>query len=145
MKRLRRAYKRQNSKRSKFRKRAIAAGTAAAITLGAGAGLNKAVAKDKPGVISHKLPVALDADADLLTDAEETAIGYRPFITDQDRNEVADGVDLALHCAAVINELPAYYPDTSMPIPNQTHKVVRSLFGIETCDICGQEVNREAP
>jgi len=41
----------------------------------------------------------------------------------------------------VINELPAYYPDTMMPIPNQTHKVVRSLFGIETCDICVQEVN----
>ena len=141
MKRLRRAYQRQNSKRGKFRQRAIAAGTAAAITLGAGAGLNKALAKDKPDEVTHQQPVALDADADLLTDAEETAIGYRPFITDQNRNEVADGVDLALQCFAVINELPAYYPDTMMPIPNETHKVVRSLFGIEICDICGQEVN----
>ncbi len=139
MKRLRRAYQRQNSKRNKFRKRAIAAGTAAAITLGAGAGLNKALAKDKP--TTHQQPVSRDADADLLADVEETAIGYRPFITDQNRNEVPDGVDLAQHCAAVINELPVYVPGTMMPIPNKTHRVVHALFGMERCDICGQEVN----
>ncbi len=141
MKRLRRAYQRQNSKRSKFRQRAIAAGAAAAITLGAGAGLNKALAKDKPDTITHHQPVSKDADADLLADAEETAIGYRPFITDQNRNQVADGVDLAQHCAAVINELPYYFPGTMMPIPNQTYKITHALFGIERCDICGQEVN----
>ena len=86
MKRLRRAYQRQTGKRSNFRKRAIAAGTVAAITLGAGAGLNKALAKDK--LITHQQPVSQDADADLLADVEETAIGYRPFIADQNRNEV---------------------------------------------------------
>ncbi|MGB2865892.1 MAG: hypothetical protein WBC05_21345 [Sedimentisphaerales bacterium] len=139
MKRLRRAYQRQTTKRNKFRKRAIAAGAAAAITLGAGAGLNKALAKDKP--ITHQLQVNPDADADLLADGEETAIGYHPFITDQNRNEVPDGVDLAQHCAAVINEMPIYVPGTMMPIPNQTHKVVHTLFGMERCDICGQEVN----
>jgi hypothetical protein len=139
MKRLRRAYQRQTRKRNKLRKRAIAAGTAAAITLGAGAGLNKALAKDK--LITHQQPVALDADTDLLSNAEETAIGYRPFITDQNRNEVPDGVDLAQHCAAVINELPAYDPGTVMPILNQTYKVVHALFGMERCEICGQEVN----
>jgi len=141
MRRLKRAYKRQTQKRNKFRRRAIAAGTAAAITLGAGAGLNKALAKDKPVTITHQQPVARDADADLLADREETAIGYRPFIADQNRNEIADGVDLAQHCAAVINELPIYVPGTMMPIPNQTHKVVHSLFGIDRCDVCGQEVN----
>ena len=139
MKRLRRAYKRQTSKRNNLRRRAIAAGAAAAITLGTGAGLNKALAKDKP--LTHQPPVSLDADADLLSDAEESAIGYLPFISDQNRNEVADGVDLALRCAAVINELPSYFPGTMMPIPNETHKVVRAMFGIETCEICGQEVN----
>lgn len=139
MKRLRRAYQRQNSKRSKFRKRAIAAGTAAAITIGAGAGLNKALAKEKP--FTHQQPVSRDADADLLADAEETAIGYRPFIADQNRNEIPDGVDLAQHCAAVINELPVYVPGTVTPIPDQTHKVIHALFGLERCDICGQEVN----
>jgi hypothetical protein len=128
-------------KRKKFRQRAIAAGTAAAITLGVGVGLNKALAKDKPGTITHQSPVSLDADADLLADAEETAIGYRPFIADQNRNEVPDGVDLAKHCAGLINEMPSYYPDTMMAIPNQIYKVVHALFGMERCDICGQEVN----
>ena len=141
MKRLRRAYQKKAAKRSKFRQRALAAGTAAAITLGAGAGLNQALAKDKPVADAHQQTVSRDADADLLADAEETAIGYRPFITDQNLNQVADGVDLAQHCAAVINELPIYIPGTMMPIPNQTHKVVHAFFGIERCDICGQEVN----
>ena len=141
MRRLKRAYQKKAQKRYKFRRRAIAAGTAAAITLGAGAGLNKALAKDKPGTITHQLPVSRDADKDLLSDAEETAIGYRPFIADQNSNEVLDGVELAQHCAALINELPIYVPGTMMPIPNQIHKVVHTLFGLEQCDICGQEVN----
>jgi hypothetical protein len=117
------------------------AGTAAAITFGTSAGLNKALAKEKQGTMTHQQPVSLDADADLLADAEETAIGYRPIITDQNRNEVPDGVDLAQHCAALIDEMPAYYPDTTMPIPNEIHKVVHALFGIDRCGICGQEVN----
>jgi hypothetical protein len=150
MRRLRRAYQRQATKRSKFpctrsgtgfRQRAIAAGTAAAITLGAGAGLNKALAKDKPITITHQQPVARDADADLLSDREETAIGYRPFIADQNRNEIPDGIELAEYCAAVINKLPIYVPGTMMPIPNRTYKIAYTLFGIEQCDICGQEVN----
>jgi hypothetical protein len=139
MRRLHRAYQRQTQKRNKLRRRAIAAGTAAAITLGAGAGLNKALAEDNPA--THQLPVGQDADADLLSDREETAIGYRPFITDQNRNEIQDGVELAQRCAAVINELPVYVPETAMPIPNQTYKVVHNFFGIERCDICSGEVN----
>jgi hypothetical protein len=150
MKRLRRAYRKQAQKRNKlpcirsvtaFRQRAIAAGTAAAITLGAGAGLNKALAKDKPGVVTHQSPVNGDADADLLSDVEETAIGYRPFIADQNRNEIPDGVELAQKCFTDINDLPVYIPDTAMPIPNKTYKIVHALFGIEQCDICGREVN----
>jgi hypothetical protein len=141
MRRLKRAYQRQTQKRNKFRRRAIAAGTAAAITLGAGTGLNKALAKDKPVTVTHQLPVSRDADADLLADTEETAIGYRPFIADQNRNEIPDGIELAQKCVTDINDLPIYVPGTSMPIPNQIHKVVHTLFGLERCDICGQEVN----
>jgi hypothetical protein len=148
MRRLRRAYQRKTQKRNKFtctrsgtgfRRRAIAAGTAAAITLGTSAGLNKALAKDKP--VTHQSPVSQDADADLLSDHEETAIGYRPFITDQNRNGIPDGIELAQHCAGLINELPIYVPETAMPIPNQTYKITYALFGMEQCDICGQEVN----
>lgn len=139
MKRLRRAYRKQAAKRNKLRRHAISAGTAAVIMLGTSAGMNKAIAKDKP--VTHQLPVSPDADADLLADTEETSIGYRPFIADQNRNEVPDGIELAQHCFALIDELPVYVPGTMMPIPNQTHKVVHTLFGIERCDICGQEVN----
>jgi hypothetical protein len=139
MKRLRRAHKRQAQKCNKFRRGVIVAGTAAAITLGAGAGLSKALAKEKP--LTHQQPVSRDADADLLADAEEIAIGYRPFIADQNRNDVPDGIELAQHCFLVINGLPTYVPDTLMPIPNQTYKIQHALFGIERCDICGQEVN----
>jgi hypothetical protein len=139
MRRLRRAYQKQTQRQNKLRRRAIAAGTAAAITLGAGAGLNKAFAKDKP--TTHQLPVSQDADADLLSDREETAIGHRPFIADQNRNEIPDGVELAQRCAADINDLPVYIPETAMPIPNQTYKIAHTLFGIERCDICGWEVN----
>jgi len=141
MKRLRRAYQMQIAKRNKFRRRAIAAGTAAAITLCAGAGLNKALAKDKPAAITHQSPVSRDADTDLIADAEENSIGYRPFIADQNRNEIPDGIELAQYCAAVINELPIFVPETEMPIPNQTYKIAHVFFGIERCDICGQEVN----
>jgi hypothetical protein len=141
MRRLKRAYQRQAQKRNKFRRRAIAAGTAAAITLGAGAGLNKALAKDKPDTITHQSPVSGDADSDLLSDSEETAIGYRPYIADQNGNEITDGAELAQQCFADINDLPIYIPDTMMPIPNQTYKIEYAMFGIERCDICGQEVN----
>ena len=139
MRRLRRAHQRRMKKREKLRRRAIAAGTAAAITFGAGASLNKAFAKDK--VDEHQQPVSQDADADLLADAEEVGIGYRPFTPDQNRNTIPDGVELARRCAAMINELYVYIPGTMMPIPNKTYKIQHAMFGIERCDICGREVN----
>ena len=83
MKRLRRAYQRQTSKRNKFpctrsgtgfRQRAIAAGTAAAITLGAGAGLNKALAKDASTVglgSGSPLRSVFEIFVTLLEDAQE--------------------------------------------------------------------------
>ncbi|HCO94294.1 MAG TPA: hypothetical protein DIU00_10135 [Phycisphaerales bacterium] len=150
MRRLRRAYQRQNRKRNKlpctrsgigFRKRAIVAGTAVAITLGAGAGLNKALAKDKPDVVTHQQPVSGDADADMLSSPEEAAIGYLPFTADQNRNDILDGAELAERCVSVINKLPAIVPGSTMPIPNEPHKIEHALFGIERCDICGREVN----
>ena len=89
----------------------------------------------------HQQSVSQDADADLLADREEVAIGYQPFISDQNLNLVPDGVELARRCAALINELYVYIPGTMMPIPNKTYRVRYAMFGIERCDICGQEVN----
>ncbi len=136
MRRLRRAHQRRIRKRKKFRQRAIAAGTAAAITLGTGVSLNKALAAHTPD--PHELPVSQDVDADLLADKEELAIGYRVFKPDQNRNEIPDGVELAKRCAAVVAELPFWDPFSGDPEPNQTYlTIVTAAWGIETCAICG--------
>jgi len=136
MRRLRRAQQKQAKKRKKFRRRAIAAGTAAAITLGIGASLNKALAGDMPD--KHQLSVSQDADRDLLANMEELAIGYRVFKPDQNRNQIPDGMELAQRCAAVIEQLPW---EDKVTDPNQTYKWLTPTFGLETCDICGATVN----
>ncbi|MEJ2703224.1 MAG: hypothetical protein P8Z79_12355 [Sedimentisphaerales bacterium] len=139
MRRLRRAYQRRARRRAKFRERAVAAGAAAVVTFGVGASLDKVFAKEAAD--GHQLAVSRDADGDLLADGEEAAIGYQPFVADQNRNAIADGVELAQRCAAAIDGLYVYIPGTMMPIPNETYRVRHVLFGVERCDICGQEVN----
>jgi len=138
MRRLKRAhqkYAREQAKRhKKFRQRAIAAGTVAAIALGAGVCLTKALAHT-PDI--HELPVSQDADADLLANKEELAIGYRVFKPDQNRNEIPDGVELAKRCANVFNQLP----DCNEADPNEICKGLAIHYGVETCDICGEVVN----
>jgi hypothetical protein len=136
MRRLKRAHQKhvreQAKSRKKFRQRTIAAGTAAIITLGTGIGLNKALGHTPD---DHELPVAQDADSDLLANKEELAIGYQVFEPDQNRNEIPDGVELAKRCAAAINALPMGYR------PNETYKE-HLLTGIsEHCDICHELIS----
>ena len=77
MRGLRRNYqkhlKEQEKRRKKFRKSTIAAGAAAAITLGSGLSVNRILAAYTPD--PHELPVSQDSDADLLANKEEQAIG----------------------------------------------------------------------
>lgn len=140
MRRLKRAhqkYAREQAKRhKKFRQRAVAAGTAAAITLGAGVGINKALAHT-PDI--HELPVSQDADADLLANKEELAIGYRVFNADQNRSGIPDGVELAKRCVADVNELPMW--DGQGDPPNEIYKISHAFFGVEQCDVCGQWIH----
>jgi len=139
MRRLKRAQRRYAKGQRKFRRKVLTTGAAAAIAFGAGTNLNKALAQYKPD--NHQLSVSQDADADLLSNREEYAIGYRSFTADQNRNQIPDGIELAQRCAAVVNELPSYVPGTMMAIPNRTYKIQHALFGIERCDVCGQEIN----
>jgi len=136
MKRLRRAYQRHPERRKRFKHGAIAAGSAAVITFGTVISSNYALAGYAPD--KHQLAVSQDADADLLSNREEIAIGYRPFKADQNRNEIPDGVELAKRCAAVIEQLPW---EDKVTDPNQTYKWLTPTFGLETCDICGATVN----
>ena len=139
MRRLRRARQRhaiQQAKRhKKFKQRAVAAGTAAVITLGAGASLNKALAQYIPD--KHELAVSKDVDWDLLADKEEVTIGYQPFNPDQNDNKVPDGVELAKRCFTDVNDLPWEQDRTD---PNQTYKWWAPQYGVETCDICGATI-----
>jgi len=88
---------------------------------------------------AHQLPVPEDADADMLSNREEFAIGYRPFRPDQNRNEIPDGVELAKRCVEVIDQLPQIAPED--PPPNETYKVEHLARGNENCCICGVPIN----
>jgi len=137
MKRLRRLHrKRLRKKTSTFNKlhgRAIATGAAAAITFAA-LQANKAFSANMPD--DHQQTVSGDTDSDLISDAEEMAIGYKIYDPNQNRNELPDGVELARRCAAVINQLP----DISID-PNAIFKIRHELDGLEQCDICGQWIH----
>lgn len=137
MRRLRRRAQQRDIRESKkFKQRAMAAGIAAAITLGAAAITNKALAADPPDL--HQLPVNMDADGDFLANGEEFAIGYLPFDPDQNRNTAPDGIELANRCNSIIEKLPWEGQQTD---PNQTYKWHTPVFGIEWCEICAAQIN----
>lgn len=89
----------------------------------------------------HQLPVSGDADADLLSNKEETAIGYQPFDNDQNKNAIPDGIELAKHCAIVVGELPSYPLRDSPSEANEIYKIEHALDGTERCHICGREIH----
>jgi len=135
---LRRARGKQNrtGERRQFKQRAIMAGVAVAITLGTSVSVSKALNGDPPD--QHQLPVSSDADADLLSNKEEFAIGYQVFEPDQNHNAIPDGVELAKRCADIIEKLPWEGQQTD---PNQTYKWHIPVFGIEWCEICAAQIN----
>jgi len=124
-------------KRRSFKNRAVVAGTAAAISLGAGVSLHKAFAAYTPDI--HQLVVPKDVDADLLANREEFAIGYQVFRADQNRNGIPDGVELAMRCAKVVAQLPEYYPPGAPP--DETYKIGYMMDGLEACDVCGAMIH----
>jgi len=136
MRKIKRAQKRHARATWRLRRRVLTAGTATALSLA-----TPAVLADPPmAAIADKHQVALeaDADSDRLTDREEFALGYQPFQGDQNTNGAADGAEFAIRCAQVIAELPF---KTEVTNPHQAYKEEQLLFGLETCDICGETVN----
>jgi len=121
-------------KHRRFRRRALAAGTAAAISLGTQLGTQRAAAG---GPDPHLLPVPADTDGDFLADTEEALLAYLKANPDQNRNDVLDGVELARLVAAAIDDLPTE-PNAA---PGQTYRVEHPAFGLETCESCPTQIN----
>jgi hypothetical protein len=84
---------------------------------------------------AHLVPVENDSDTDYLSDQEESTIGYDPDNPDEDGNWVSDGADLAGQMATIIDGLP------QGPLPDQVYRIEHFQYGIEFCEVCGEEVN----
>ena len=83
----------------------------------------------------HLLPVADDEDSDYLSFREEVLKGMDWYNPSTAPDTLLDGVALALEVKALIDNLPET-PQTDSP-----YKVYEYLYGVETCDICGEAVN----
>lgn len=138
MRKLRRTRTRQIRTNWRLRYRAVTAGAAAVVSLASPPGLGDPPASPAD---KHQLVAGADADRDLLTDREETALGYLPFRNDQNANASLDGAELAWRCARVIAALPLFAEATGS---DQIYKEELLMFGLETCDVCGETVNMGA-
>ncbi len=83
----------------------------------------------------HLVPVAGDSDGDYLSDMEEASIGFDPEDPDEDGNWIADGAHLAHQMAQTIQSLP------QGPLPDQVYRIDHVQYGIEICEVCGEDVN----
>jgi hypothetical protein len=94
----------------------------------------------RAGNDSHLPPIDPyeDSDADYLTDTEEGILGSNPNNPDEDGNKVYDGIDLAKKLYDLIKRLP----DT--PSSNTVYAIPHMAFGLESCSICGEQVNMGA-
>jgi hypothetical protein len=136
MRKLRRARQRHARTTRRLGHSIVTAGTAAAISLSAGAA-QPAVTPDVAP--SHQTPVHQDTDGDQLNDREELAIGYHPYNADQNQNQIHDGVELARHVAAIIDRLPVY--EMNAQDVTGLCKVSYMMRGVESCGICGEMLN----
>ena len=83
----------------------------------------------------HWLPVADDSDCDYLSHGEEILTGFSWHFSYTVNPSALDGV----HLAGVLYNLISALPDT--PQPDQPYKIYELQYGIETCGICGEEIN----
>ena len=118
-----------------LRRRVIAIGAAAAVSVAGGA---IAAGPVIPVGDRHQMIAAQDADRDFLADREEQAIGYQPFRADQNGNAFPDGIELAAYCADAISRLPN---QASASDPGRTYKNEMLLLGSELCEVCGESIN----
>jgi hypothetical protein len=83
---------------------------------------------------AHRLPVQGDNDGDGLADKTESRFGCQAGNPDSDGDGVADGVQLARQLWTEIEALP-------QQVSTVPYRVEHQAKGIETCEVCGLEVN----
>ncbi|MDZ7374579.1 MAG: hypothetical protein ONB23_11505 [candidate division KSB1 bacterium] len=83
----------------------------------------------------HQAPMVNDTDGDGLTDEEEARVGTNPLVPDTNSDGIPDGRQLAWSLAAALDGL-SREPQTSRP-----YLIDFSQRGLETCEVCGQNVN----
>ncbi len=80
-----------------------------------------------------------DVDDDGLPDASEARLDFSPATADSDSNGVVDGLEVSLDWAAEINALPSVC--SCAPPEDRVYRVEHQARGLETCTICGEQVN----
>jgi hypothetical protein len=88
----------------------------------------------------HPAPIAGDADLDLLTDAEEAALGTPPDQRDADRNDIPDGMDLAWSLARRIADLGNFLEGDELPT-DRIFRIDCPQRGVHYCPIFGEDAN----
>ncbi len=83
----------------------------------------------------HLLPVEDDEDGDYISFAEEILRGVDWHNPSTAQDTVLDGVALALELKALIDSLP------ETPVEGHPYKTFEYQYGLETCAVCGEEVN----
>jgi len=86
-----------------------------------------------------RLPLPGDSDQDLLLNGEEEALGLDPFDPDENQSGTIDGPEVARKYDEIVAGLPLW--DEEDPPPTEIVKTEHLAFGLETCDVCGLEVN----
>jgi len=85
-------------------------------------------------------PIPGDTDGDMILDTEEAALGlFNPYDPDQNTYKVIDGPELAYQLERIIDRLPFW--KSGDPAPTEIVKIDNSQWGIEYCEVCGEEVN----
>jgi hypothetical protein len=85
----------------------------------------------------HLLPLgeAQDPDSDFLASAEEWNIGMSPLNSDQNTNQVLDGIELALNTVARIHALPRQQATNQVYAEDAV-----CLCGVERCAACRSNI-----
>ena len=83
----------------------------------------------------HRLNIPNDRDKDFLDDSIEHLFNLDPNNPDTNHNGILDGVELSRRMWVIIKHLPTSKQS------DRPYRVEHTAYGIERCEICGEEMN----